>query len=265
MKLRIAESPMNMLPAERQKRILARIQRDGRVVAADLAEEFRTSDDTIRRDLRDFAAQGLCQRVYGGALAISPASGPSAGRSQEASARKAALGAALAALIRPRQLVYIDTGSTNLAAANALPEEASATICTHDPRIAAALMDRPNISVTVIGGNIDRHVGAALGGHALRTAANIRSDLLLLGVCALDAEAGIGVFNFEDAEMKRVLIESAGSVAVALLNDKLGAAAPYLVGAAESISDLVVEIDAPDERLAQFTRKGLRIHHAAPA
>src|SRR5580693_4237124 len=100
MKLRIAESTMNMLPAERQKRILARIQRDGRVVAADLAEEFRTSDDTIRRDLRDFAAQGLCQRVYGGALAISPASGPSAGRSQEASARKAALGAALAALIR---------------------------------------------------------------------------------------------------------------------------------------------------------------------
>jgi DeoR/GlpR family transcriptional regulator of sugar metabolism len=43
---------------ERQKEILERIRKDGRVLATDLAQEFQTSEDTIRRALRDLAAQG---------------------------------------------------------------------------------------------------------------------------------------------------------------------------------------------------------------
>ncbi len=56
------------LPREREQLILERLRREGKVVAADLAQEFRVSEDSIRRDLRDLAAQGLCRRVYGGAL-----------------------------------------------------------------------------------------------------------------------------------------------------------------------------------------------------
>jgi DeoR/GlpR family transcriptional regulator of sugar metabolism len=62
-------SAKTLMPAERQKEIVERIRKDGRVLATDLAQEFQTSEDTIRRVLRDLAAQGLCTRVYGGALA----------------------------------------------------------------------------------------------------------------------------------------------------------------------------------------------------
>ena len=79
------------MPAERQKEILERIRKDGRVLATHLAREFSTSEDTIRRALRDLAAQGLCARVYGGALAISPASGTILQRRREAVDRKLAL------------------------------------------------------------------------------------------------------------------------------------------------------------------------------
>jgi DeoR/GlpR family transcriptional regulator of sugar metabolism len=41
------------MPAERQMEILERIRKDGRVLATDLAREFSTSKDTIRRALRD--------------------------------------------------------------------------------------------------------------------------------------------------------------------------------------------------------------------
>ena len=60
-------SPKTLMPAERQKEILECLRKDGRVLATDLAQEFQTSEDTIRRTLRDLAAQGLCTRVYGGA------------------------------------------------------------------------------------------------------------------------------------------------------------------------------------------------------
>ena len=67
---------MSTLPDERQTLILDRLLRDGRVMATDLATELRTSEDTIRRDLRDLAAAGRCRRVYGGALPLSPAFAP---------------------------------------------------------------------------------------------------------------------------------------------------------------------------------------------
>ena len=82
---------MSILAAERQQQILARLGRDGRVLATALAEVFSTSEDTKRRDLRDLAGRGLCRRVYGGALPVSPASSSAEVRRGEAAERKAAL------------------------------------------------------------------------------------------------------------------------------------------------------------------------------
>jgi DeoR/GlpR family transcriptional regulator of sugar metabolism len=93
---------MSILAAERPQQILERLARDGRVLATSLAEIFATSEDTIRRDLRDLAGRGLCRRVYGGALPVSPASSSAQIRAGEAIDRKATLGQALAALVPPR-------------------------------------------------------------------------------------------------------------------------------------------------------------------
>ena len=99
---------MPILAAERQQQIVERLGREGRVLAAALAEAFSTSEDTIRRDLRDLAGRGLCRRVYGGALPLSPASSSAQVRAAEAIDRKAALGRALAALVAPGSFVFID-------------------------------------------------------------------------------------------------------------------------------------------------------------
>ena len=85
----------SFLTSERLRDIQARLSREGRVMVAELARAYETSEDTIRRDLRLLAAEGRCQRVYGGAL---PAAvrGPVSGRARIAPAAKLALGAALA-------------------------------------------------------------------------------------------------------------------------------------------------------------------------
>jgi formate hydrogenlyase transcriptional activator len=116
-------SAKTLMPAERQEEILERIRKDGRVLATDLAQEFQTSEDTIRRALRDLAAQGRCTRVYGGALAMSAVSGSALQRRKESADRKLVLGKKMASIVRSGQLLFIDAGSTNLAAARSLPEE----------------------------------------------------------------------------------------------------------------------------------------------
>ena len=253
------------LPVDRERRILDRLSRDGQVNATALAEEFSTSEDTIRRDLRELAARGLCQRVYGGAVVTSPASTPITVRLSEANDRKAALGRMLATLLRPKQFVYIDAGSTNLLFARALPHDLSLTVATHDPAIAACLLEKPAIQLLVIGGTVNRETGAALGGKAMLEVAGMRPDLLILGVCSIHAEEGLGAFNAEDAEMKRVLIRTAGSVAVAVLNEKLESVAAHKVSEIDAVADVVVEADAPTFATTALLEKGLRLHKAAPA
>jgi len=253
------------LPADRERRILDRLTRDGQVNATALAEEFSTSEDTIRRDLRELAARGFCQRVYGGAVVISPASTPIAVRMGESNDRKEALGRALAALLRPKQFVYIDAGSTNLAFARVLSNDISLTVATHDPAIAASVLGKAGIKLLLIGGTVNREVGAALGGRAMREVAGMRPDLLVLGVCSIHANEGLGAFDAEDAEMKRTLIQTAGSVAVAVLNEKLESVAAHKVSGIDSIADVVVEADAPRAAMMALSEKGLRLHKAVPA
>jgi DeoR/GlpR family transcriptional regulator of sugar metabolism len=252
----------DLMPAERQKEILERIRRDGRVLATDLAREFSTSEDTIRRALRDLAAQGLCARVYGGALAISSASGTNLQRRREAVDRKLALGQKMASIIRPGQFVFIDAGSTNLAVARSLPKSMDLTVATHDPTIAAALADRTDLTLITIGGQVNPFIGAAVDGRALRQILELRPDLLVLGICAIDADDGIAAFHSEDAQMKRSLLERSGSVAIAVLNEKLSASAPFQIGAVDAVADLVVEADAPKQELSDFESRGIRIHRA---
>src|SRR5213592_4247066 len=104
-----------MLPAQRRDLLLNRLERDGRLVAKDLAGELGVSEDSVRRDLRELAAAGLCQRVYGGALPVSPAIADYATRRQVAVASKERVAAAAAALIQPGSVAILDGGTTALA------------------------------------------------------------------------------------------------------------------------------------------------------
>ena len=256
---------MSILAAERQQQILERLSCDGRVLAAALAEAFSTSEDTIRRDLRDLAGRGLCRRVYGGALPVSPASTSIQVRGGQAIDRKAALGRALAALVAPESFVFIDSGSTSLAAVKAFPEDLRLTAATNDPAIAAALSARTEVTVWLIGGRVSRAIGAALGGRTLVDVEALRPELALLGICALDPAGGIAAFDPEDAEIKRAILRNSGRVAVAVLNEKLETSAPFAVGPAESLDCVVLEADAPERIARAFAERGISVRRAQPA
>src|SRR3954451_15036198 len=101
-----------MLAAQRRDWLLDRLQQDGRLVAKDVAAELGVSEDSVRRDLRELAAAGLCQRVYGGGLPVSPAIADHAGRERVEPASKQRVAVAAARLVEPGRTVIIDGGTT---------------------------------------------------------------------------------------------------------------------------------------------------------
>ena len=146
-----------MLVAERRELLLSRLRAEGKLVATDLARELGMSEDSVRRDLRELAAAGLCQRVYGGALPLSPALADYDARREVEPASKQRVAARAAGLIRPGDRVILDGGTTTLAVVRALPRDLQATVITHSPTIAAALVDHSTVETLLIGGRIYKH------------------------------------------------------------------------------------------------------------
>ncbi|NLS05790.1 DeoR/GlpR transcriptional regulator [Rhizobium sp. P32RR-XVIII] len=247
-----------MLLKERQSIISGKLQAKGRVLATELALEFGVSEDTIRRDLREMAAAGLCERVYGGALPVSPAGGSLTQRMGIALDRKELLAEAAVSQIAPGSTVFFDAGSTNLAIANALPVDLALTAATNAPAIAAALIDKPGVDVILIGGMVDRQVGGALGAKAMRDMEQFSPDLCILGACGVDLEAGVTTFGFEDAEFKRFATSKSRKVLVAATSEKFGTAAPHSILPIVQCECLVVEHDADEALLAAFRERGCR-------
>ncbi len=254
----------NMLLDERHRVIRRRLAAEGRVLATELARDLGASEDTIRRDLRELASLGECRRVYGGALLISPASGTLAERQTQGIDRKAALAQEAVKLIAPGQVAFLDAGSTNLAIARALPNDANMTVVTNAPTIALALLDKVGIEVILVGGLMDVRAGAALGAQAVRDVSGMAPDICFVGACAVDARHGVRAFGFEDAVFKRALVERS-CIVVAATNDKLGTSAPFEVMPATDIDHMIVEHDAPTEQLKNFEEIGVRVHRASPA
>jgi DeoR/GlpR family transcriptional regulator of sugar metabolism len=168
----------------------------------------------------------------------------------------------MVSIIQPGQFVFIDAGSTNLAVARSLPKSIGLTVATHDPTIAAVLADRTDLTLITIGGQVNPLIGAAVDGRALGQVLELRPDLLLLGICAIDADDGLAAFHSEDAQMKRALLERSSSVAIMVLNEKLSVSAPFQVGAVDVVGDLVVEADAPKHVVSGFESRGMRVHRA---
>ncbi len=251
-----------LLLGERQALIQERLERSGRVIAAELAQELAVSEDTIRRDLREMAAAGLCRRVYGGALPVSPASGSLSERMAIGTERKQALARASISFIEPGSTIFLDAGSTNLAIAQALPEDRDLTVATNAPSIAATLIDRSGVDIIQIGGQVDKKVGGAIGAKAMRDAEALRPDLCILGVCGIDRDAGVTAYSFEDAEFKRFLAQRSRAVLVAVTSDKLSTAAAYAVIPLSSVSCAVFEADADEQEVAAYASAGLRILRA---
>ncbi|PZO77505.1 MAG: DeoR family transcriptional regulator [Mesorhizobium amorphae] len=248
-----------MLTRERKTRIQEVLQRDGRLVAKAFSREYGVSEDTIRRDLRELAAEGLLQRVHGGALPASPAVADFTERERAATPAKAALGRAAAGLIRPGQIVFLDGGTTNVQLARHLPRDLKVTVVTHSPSIAVELARHPTIEVDLIGGRLFKHSVVAVGAASAEAIARIRIDVYVMGVTGLHPEIGATTGDGEEAAIKRLIVRQSAETIVLATREKLGAASPYGIVPLADITTLVTEGGLTKPTLEAFRSANLAI------
>lgn len=247
-----------MLTEQRKRHLLSLLKQDGRIVAKSVAAGLGLSEDTIRRDLRELAAEGLLQRVHGGALPASPAVGTLATRLSIGAADKAAIGRYAASMIRPGQTVFVDGGTTAMQLVNHLDHRLMATIVTHSPLVAGALADHA-VDVLLIGGKLFKHSMVSVGVAALRAVSEIRPDIFFMGVTGVHPTAGLTTGDPEEAAMKRAIADTAAELVVMASSEKIGAASPFVIAPIERTDILITPAGTDQDSSTQFTALGVEV------
>lgn len=253
-----------MLTHQRKAMILTALQRNGQVVAKDIAQTLDLSEDTIRRDLREMAADGLLLRVHGGAVPASPAMADLSVKRTQSPDAKRALGLRAAALIRPGQLVFVDGGTTCLELVRHLPFDLSATIVTHSPLIASALINHRGVEVVQIGGRLFKHSGVCVGAMVIDAVARFRADMFFMGVTGVHADFGLSTGDMEEAAVKHALAASSAETIVMATDAKVGAVSPHIILPAQSMG-LLLAAGVEDAALAPFRALGIAVERVGAA
>ena len=248
-----------MLKEERQLRVLEMLRAEGKLVATNLSVALGVSEDTVRRDLRELADAGKLQRIHGGALPRSAVTGTHEVRRRQASSGKMAVARAAVGLVENGQVIVVDGGTTALEVVRLLPPDLEATVVTHSPTTAAALAEHPTVEVIVIGGILHKNGIVAVGAETVEAYSSVNADVCLQGIWSIHPEVGISLPNFEEARVKRAMIESADRVLALASAEKLGTVSSFGVAPASAFTHLVTESAVPDEILDPFRKLGLEV------
>jgi DeoR family transcriptional regulator, fructose operon transcriptional repressor len=241
---------MSVDALDRLRRIESQIQADGRVRVVDLAAQLDVSEMTIRRDLDMLAADGLVQRIRGGAVAIGPQ--PFADRFSRNMRAKDRIASKLTDLVGDGGAIGVDASSTLQRLTGHLGDVRDLTVVTNGQDTFAALQGRTGVTPLLTGGQLDARTGSLVGPIATRSARSLLLRRLFVSAAALDPVHGTSEATLEEAETKLALADVAAEVVVAIDSSKLGHRAAARGLEPDRVSLLVTELDPGDAQLDPY-------------
>ncbi len=247
-----------MLSEERRARIQQQLSYKTAVSIAELAEEFGTSEMTIRRDLDELEARGVCQRIHGGAVSLRvqeyrAPNYPTYGQREQCQVReKVAIARAAAAMVQPGEVIAIDSGTTATYLAKALRQIYPLTVITNSLRVLDQLHDLPNVALISPGGTLsleDRNVGggdlAFVGPLTVAALRNFRPTKAFIATSGLTIADGITNAGLFQAEVKRTLIEISQESILIADHTKFGRSSGFRVTGVEAFRKIITDVAAP--------------------
>ena len=248
------------LAAARRQRVAALVEARRAVRLEELSAALGVSQATVRRDLNALAAAGRLRRVHGGAVAAD-------GRLDEphfdekataAVAEKARIAARAVELLAPTDTVYLDSGSTVLAAARLLHGWSRLTAVTNSLPVAVELVGR-GPRLIVVGGEVRATSRAIVGPLTRHLLESIHVDRALMGTFAFSLEDGLSTTDPAEAYTKELVLARAGEVILLADSSKAGTRSFVHAGRLEDVDVLVTDAGLDARTARALARRGLRV------
>jgi DeoR family transcriptional regulator of aga operon len=245
--------------------ILKALQSNGYMSVADISQQFKISEVSIRRDLAHLEEIGLVDRDHGGAQAVlrRGQTPPFDARLMQNVDCKRVIGQVAASLIQPGDSIMLDAGTTVFEVARNLPasliEDGNLTVVTRSMTIGANLRTHRKLRLILLGGvyihDFDTFVGPQVE-HALQS---LHVNILFIGIDGISIQRGLTTDNVLELSLYPAMTRCADRVVVLSDSSKIGVNKLQTILRLDQFHTFITDDGAPQEFVSALHERGIEV------
>lgn len=238
-----------MLAIERRNIILSILQKENRVVVADLSREFQVTEETIRRDLEKLEKEGFAKKTYGGAIINESLNVdlPYTVRKKANVENKQNIAEIIDTLIQDGDHIMLDASSTAVYIAKNLKNKKNLTLITNSIEILLELSDTVGWKVLSTGGAMKEGSLSLVGHQAEKMISSFHVDKTIVSCKGLDIDYGMTDSNEMEAHIKKLMLDCAATRILAVDNSKFDKISFTKICNLSDINVMVTDME-PDQK-----------------
>lgn len=248
--------------SQRRENIVRLLKEHGSVQVPALAEKFKISTVTVRKDLRFLETKGIATRSYGGAMLkdsnIVETEITIDAKECLHAKEKASIGKLAASLVEPGDSIILDSGTTTLQVASHLKNK-NITVVTNGLNVVNELSQSESLNVMLLGGTLRQKNMSFFGSHAENALRDLHVDKLFLGVDGFNMERGITTHFEAEAILNRLMCKIASEVIVVTDSSKFGHMCLHKIVEPSAVSKIVTDANIPQDYLQRLKQLGIEV------
>lgn len=242
---------------KRRDDMMMLIQKLGTVSVKQLAQEFSTSEITVRRDLQYWEDAGAIQRTHGGAKLIQRMvhngnRNLTNDRYIQAIAKHAAM------YVEEGDTLFINTSYTALSMIYYIRGK-NCTVITNNGT-AMSIQHDPKVQIVLTGGELHFPKKSMVGDFAINNIQRVMADKCFLGCSGITDEDGISTAIMAETTINEMMLkQTTGSRFILADHTKFGLKYSFKSGSLDKVSTIITDIATDHEELERIRDKGVEV------
>lgn len=248
---------------ERHQAILELLKQNGSISTTDIQKKFLVGYESAKRDLRILEEKGLLKRTHGGALPIRQVAASRPANSTikdygEIKQNYFLIAKKAIQMIENNDVIFLFPVTVCYFIAQNLPDNLKLRVVTNSIIIAEELRDRENISVILLGGEMDKK-GNCYDEIAIDTIKRLRVDKCFISSAAISADFGMSIQRTSAIPFFNAVMDSSKRKIGLFPKEKIGFDSIVSISPAKRLDVLVTDWDVLEEELCLFREKGIEV------
>ncbi|MFC2087247.1 DeoR/GlpR family DNA-binding transcription regulator [Bacteroidota bacterium] len=245
----------------RKKTILDLLKISDMISIQQIAETCEVSEITARRDLNELEEEGLIIRTHGGALKSEVAYNlfsfnNKLNRNKD---NKVRICQKAAGFIQQGDILFVDCGSTLYHMSRYIRNLRDLKIITNSLPFISEIINYPNISITMVGGEIVNDRRAIYGPVAEKCIAEYHARKAFIGADGISLRKGLSSYDEKESSITRTMMDNSDEVYLVTDSSKLEKDSFIRFANISAIDYLITDSEADPEIIKKYRKNKINI------
>ena len=230
----------------RRKQMADLIAKRRSVTMDELCQRFHVSMNTVRADVAFLVQTGAVEKVYGGARSRAHQEVPlftqRTGLNPDAKARIARYAEML---IRDRDTIFVDNGTTTMRLLDSLDPFKHVTVLTGNLHLVTQAYSKPNVELIVLPGVMNHRTNSVTDGSTLEFLGRYHCAKAFMGVSGVSDDGKLNVSSYIEYELKKLAVRQSREAYLLVDSSKFGGSGLMSYGSLTDMDEVITDGGCP--------------------